>query len=54
MIENSKGQFGKIFIDSMEMSNKSIQESLNKHEKIFYIIVGTIGIFMIYVISRSK
>jgi len=54
MIANSKGQFSNLFINSLDMVNETVDNAINRHEMIFFVIAGIVVLFMIFVISISK
>jgi len=49
---NAKGTFGKIFLNSLELTDKNIANVVDRHETMFYVIAGIIGVFMIYIITQ--
>ncbi|KAG4093225.1 hypothetical protein H8356DRAFT_1312021 [Neocallimastix lanati (nom. inval.)] len=51
-VENSKGQFGDLFLQAVEMTNDNIEHEVFINELVFFIISGIAIIFMFYMIFR--
>ncbi|KAL6598885.1 hypothetical protein U3516DRAFT_670715 [Neocallimastix sp. 'constans'] len=52
-VENSKGQFGDLFLQAVEMTNDNIEHEVFINELVFFIISGIAIIFMFYMIFRK-
>ncbi|ORX81371.1 hypothetical protein BCR32DRAFT_268314 [Anaeromyces robustus] len=51
-IENSKGQFGSLLLDSIDMTYNKISNVVSRHMDSFFIIAAIVLVFMLYVIFR--
>ncbi|KAG4091274.1 hypothetical protein H8356DRAFT_953183 [Neocallimastix lanati (nom. inval.)] len=49
---NSKGQFGQLFMDSLDTTNENISDTVKQHELMFYVIMGIVAIFMTFTILK--
>ncbi|OUM58722.1 hypothetical protein PIROE2DRAFT_15939 [Piromyces sp. E2] len=49
---NLKGQFGKLFLKSIDMCEDKIVSVINQHEAIFFIILAIIVVFMVFIVTQ--
>jgi len=50
--ENAKGEFESIFLKALEENDITIENTVIRHESMFYIILGIISVFMLFAITR--
>ncbi|ORX80370.1 hypothetical protein BCR32DRAFT_293881 [Anaeromyces robustus] len=51
-LENSKGQFGDLLINSLDETNETVTKVISRHETMFYILAASICVFMFFTIFK--